>query len=338
MDKAALSPDPSPAGLETLSYDDAGCVRLSEFLHTRPAPRGNGDDPVTVPAPLASSARSSPMRSVYMGPARQRTDVLEGLRSRIRHIERGSLSDGRLRGGMAGEAVSTDAGTWRAPAALDAAACHELKPSSNAAGSYASALAFALGLARRRQDRARRQTAASPPRILWCTTQAASGETGRLYGPGLARFGLDASCFIIVETARAAEALWAMEEGLKSGAVSLVIGCLDEAALTPARRLSLAAQERATPCLLITNARTPAAAATATRWRIGPEPSAPHPFDPRAPGPLRWGISLERCRGLNVSAETRFSLDWCHDAFCFRMVAAVADREIAPPRAYRRAG
>lgn len=339
MDKAALTPDPSPAESETLSYDAAGCVRLSAFLHTRTAPRRNGDLPPTVPAPLFSSASS----------VRPRTDVLEGLRTRIRAIERGPLNGGLWSASHvapaaphsrsdAGERVSARAQAWSGPAALDTAATHEIKPSSNAAGAYAAALAYALGLARRRQERLSRPGTRTQARILWCATQAASGEFGRLYGPGLARFGLDASAFIIVETARTSETLWAMEEGLKSGAVALVIGCLDNAALTPARRLSLAAKEHATPCLLITNARSAVAGATATRWRIGAEPSARHAFDPRAPGALRLAATLERCRGWNFSADARFDLEWCYEALCFRMAAAVANREIAPSHACHRTG
>ena len=75
-----------------------------------------------------------------------------------------------------------------------------------------------------------------------------------------------------------------MEEGLRSQSLALVIGVLGEAELTPARRLSLAAAEHLTPCLLVTDPRLSPAGSTATRWRVGARGSASHPFDGAAPG------------------------------------------------------
>src|SRR5690606_22758837 len=90
------------------------------------------------------------------------------------------------------------------------------------------------------------------------------------------------------------------------------------------------------PCLLLTNPRAETTPATATRWRVGPLPSAQHPFDPRAPSALRLAVDLERCRVQPVAAETAsFSLEWCDEALCFRLAPAVADRTDAARRAGR---
>jgi protein ImuA len=159
-------------------------------------------------------------------------------------------------------------------------------------------------------------------------------EHGRLYGPGLARLGLDPARLLLVETATPAETLWAMEESMGSGAAAIVIGCLDAVALTPARRLALAAGAHHTPALMVTSARTAAMAATFARWRIATAPSAPHPFDPAAPGDPRFALTLERCRGAAVSALSSSSLvEWSYDARCFRVAAGLADR--APEAASR---
>jgi protein ImuA len=219
------------------------------------------------------------------------------------------------------------------PAGLDISACHEIKPGSGKAASRAAALCFALALARRRLEvDAGRGKAA--PRILWCSTPGTSRDIGALYPPGLARFGLDAASFLMVEAQRAEDVLWTLEEGLRSGSLLLAVGCLDKIALTPARRLSLAARDGATPALLLTPARSPSSGATATRWRIDPAASAAHPFDARAPGAPRLAVSLERCRSAPPATEAALPLEWSDETHCFRVAATLADR--APEASYAR--
>ena len=131
--------------------------------------------------------------------------------------------------------------------ALDSAALHEIKPRSY--NDWSAAFVFAVRLAVRRLGPPVAQGAR--PTTLWCHTRARGNDLGRLYAPGLEALGLSAETVIIVETARAAEVLWAMEEGLGSRAVALVIGAVDQIGLTPSRRLSLAAAAAGTPCLLL---------------------------------------------------------------------------------------
>jgi protein ImuA len=152
---------------------------------------------------------------------------------------------------------------------------------------------------------------------------------------GFLRLGLDASRLIVVETARASEALNAIEEGLKAQSLAVVIGALDEADLTPARRLSIAAGETATPCLLVTHPASEPAAATATRWRVQRQPSAPHSFDPRAPGATRFSISLERCKARPESAaQPAVLVEWSDETRRFNLASVMADL----PAETRRAG
>lgn len=362
MDKAAPFPVSLPAASRHEPSDPFGRARLSEFQHARMPPRRS-----SIPPPLAA-----PAPPVFQS----RALLIEGLRRRVQAIERPRLGDGeavsRIDGEAVrignGEAVGPDesgtaqasrpgprsgprSGAWSlgAPridgllgeAALDTAACHEIKPGSGRAGARAAALAFALALARRRLE-----TNGAPdagpgkglPRILWCTAQGPDADLGALHAPGLARFGLDASAFLVVEVRRSEEVLWALEEGLRSGSLVLAIGCLDKIGLTPARRLSLAARDGRTPALLLTPARSPPAGATATRWRIDPAASACHAFDARAPGPPRLAVRLERCRSAPPATETSLTLEWSDETRRFRMAAPLADR--APPAAHarRRAG
>jgi protein ImuA len=219
---------------------------------------------------------------------------------------------------------------------------HEVKPvisegGSNFAAGWAAARAFTLALGVRRCH-AMGLTGDRPVPVLCCWPGALAHELGSLYGPGLRALGLDPDRLLIAETANAAEALWALEEGLRSASLALALGMLEEVALTPARRLALAAAASRTPCLLLTHPRAAATAATATRWRVGPCPSAPHPFDARAPGAPRFAVVLERCRSRPAAEAISVSLEWCNEAYRFRLASRLADRAAAAGRAERRTG
>jgi protein ImuA len=142
----------------------------------------------------------------------------------------------------------------------------------------------------------------------------------------------------MVEARRDDEVLWVLEEGLRTGSLVLAIGALSSIDLTPARRLSLAARDGATPLLMLTSARSAASGATATRWRINPAASGAHPFDTRAPGAARLAVQLERCRSAPPATEAALTLEWSHEAYRFRLAAAVADRAAGTAPARCRAG
>lgn len=230
------------------------------------------------------------------------------------------------------------------PAGLADDGVHEIKPLpgmqalSRDGGHTAdcgAALAFMLLLARRRL--AAIESAGRPAALLWCAPRHAGRELGELYAPGLAGLGIDPGQVILVETGRREETLWAIEEGLASGALGLVAGVVDDLALTPARRLALRASWHRTPCLLLTSPRSPAAAATASRWSVSRARSAPHAFDPRVPGAARLAVTLERCRSHPLAAERQsFTLEWSNETHRFYMACGLADRAAAARDASRR--
>ncbi|TVR97005.1 MAG: hypothetical protein EA406_10505, partial [Rhodospirillales bacterium] len=152
--------------------------------------------------------------------------------------------------------------------------------------------------------------------VAWC--RRARAGAGRmpavLYAPGLARFGLDPDRLIVVEAGSETDLLWALEEGLRSGALAGVAGEIGAAPPIALRRLQLAAETTATLALLVRPARTLAASTPAlTRWQVGSVPGliggsavTPHaataihpdadsapPADPVHP---RWRVELLRWR------------------------------------------
>ena len=249
VDQTAPSPTP-PSRLQRISRSEPGsgsspCWRSRRVGLWPFFPDRSGEPPLAAPHP----------RAVLLADLRARIQTLEGRCAHPPRLLAPQSPSDVLAWTLGAAAIDRRLAGGLAPAAL-----HEIKPegpsaAAGAAAGWAAALGFALRLARRRLD-ALGARSGEPAPILWCWPSALAREQGLPYGPGLSPLGLEPSAFLFVETARAADALWAMEEGLKSQSPALVIGVLDEVALTPARRLSLAAAEQRAPCVLITDARS----------------------------------------------------------------------------------
>jgi len=208
--------------------------------------------------------------------------------------------------------------------ALRQGGLHEIKP--HAYGDMPASLGFALSVIAGMD---------TSDLVLWCLTAAQAREWGRPYGPGLLKAGLDPSRFVIVETRNADETTWALEEGLKSGALAACLAQTEIKTPLAARRLGLAAQAARTPCFLLSPHGDAGVPGTLSRWRIATEGSAHVPFEEGAPGTACWRLSLERSRGGVGGVEgTRFSVeagydaehDPEHDADGLRVAAPSSDR------------
>lgn len=132
--------------------------------------------------------------------------------------------------------------------------------------------------------------------VLITAPRAWFAEYGRPYGPGLVGVPL-----LLVPAATAAEALWTLEQALRSGATSLALGAIDGASLTQTRRLEFAAREGETTGLLLPRGLD-ALSAARRRWRITTAPSAVDADDLRAPGRPRLIAELTRGRGERPGA------------------------------------
>ncbi len=117
------------------------------------------------------------------------------------------------------------------------------------------------------------------------------GEYGRPHARGLTEPPL-----VLVPTATTAEALWAMEQALRSGAVSLVLGAVEGASLTQSRRLDFAARHGEAIGVVLSRGLDGLSAAR-RRWRVSVLASRGDADDARAPGPARLQAELARGRG-----------------------------------------
>ena len=165
---------------------------------------------------------------------------------------------------------------------------------------------------------------------LLVATAAVSREIGMAYGPGLADFGAEPARLLLVEARSHSDGVAALEEGLRSGALAGVLGLLDQVSVTEARRLQLAADGTATPCLLVSGHKSPPASVARNRWRVATRPSAPHPFDPRAPGRRRWQLTLERSQ--RGPAGRSWSVEWCDEARRLCLSPELAGRAAHPEK------
>ena len=205
--------------------------------------------------------------------------------------------------------------------ALKRGGLHEIR--AEAYRDYPAALAFALAAIAEQ---------ASPPiaereLVLWCLTNAAAREWGRPYGPGLLALGIDPALFLMIEASGTDRSAWALEEGLKSGALIAALAAIEIDTPLAARRLSLAAQASRTPCLLLSGHGQVNLPGTLTRWRVAASRSAPAPFDREAPGAPAWRLTLERCRG--EMPERNFIVEFSHESLRLDFPAASSHRTAA---------
>lgn len=154
------------------------------------------------------------------------------------------------------------------PATLDAALgggldrqrLHEIVPAGHFHLGAAAGLAAALAAMNGRGS------------IVWIQQRLAGLEGGAPYGSGGAAFGIATARWLMVQTATAKDALWAMEESLRCGDVAAVIcelaGAGEAADLTATRRLNLVLQGRETLGLLLRQQPPSGTSACATRWRV----------------------------------------------------------------------
>ena len=163
--------------------------------------------------------------------------------------------------------------------------------------------------------------------ILWVQDRLSRKEAGR---PALAGIPADRPV-IMVDLSRAADVLWAMEDGLRCRALGAVIGEIwgDPPSLdfTATKRLAIRAEAADISCWLIRRAASPDLSAARDRWRVASLPSTPHLHDPQAPGSPRWALDLFRSR-RSKPGQWVATYDGAADRV--HLVAATGDRTLDP--------
>lgn len=204
--------------------------------------------------------------------------------------------------------------------------------------------------------------------LLWCEQVSGTLDFGPLYGPGLASFGLGPERFVVARVKTTAELLWAMEEGVRCGALSSVVGCFGPKAgmdLTASRRLQLAAERTGTTVFLNRQPSDSLATVARSRWVIAtrisgnchnrsekkvlrdtesnhlPQESVERIRTNTKSGVTesimglpRWQVNMEKCQGAGDGAKSHppgtWEMEWDYETHCFRLVPEMVDGQILP--------
>jgi protein ImuA len=157
-----------------------------------------------------------------------------------------------------------------------------------------------------------------PGPILLVLSSRKFARCGRPHGHGLDAFGLDPARLILVEAGDEKQALWAMEEALRSAAPAAVAGAIATLDFRTSQRLHLAARDSKRPLLLLRPAGALGSSVAATRWHIGAAAAARDRFGLIAR--WRWRVNLERCRN---GLPGQWLVEFDH-AYRFSLAAALA--------------
>jgi protein ImuA len=248
--------------------------------------------------------RSAKLPNIMTLQIKNRARAVEELRRRLPRME-GAPNDG--------EALSFGLSPMDAhlpQSGLAFGALHEVAPEA------ASGLPAALGFLA--------ATLGCLPRggpIVFVVSPRGLAGWGRLHGHGLNALGLDPARLILAEAGNEREALWAMEEALRSGGPAAVAGAIGKGFdLKTSQRLQLAARTSGLPLLLLRPAAATGSSVAMTRWRIGASQAVRDRF-----GLLerwRWRVRLERCRN---GRPGEWLVEWDHVAHRFCLAATLAD-------------
>lgn len=134
--------------------------------------------------------------------------------------------------------------------------------------------------------------------LLWVQDRASLRLTGRPYRPGLPE---ELRTRVIhVAAAKAEDALFALEEGLRCRDLACVIGEIAgnprALGLTASRRLSLAAEKHGVPLFLVRHDATRDLSSARMRWDVRSAPSSHPRWNAAALGNPVWRAELFRAR------------------------------------------
>ena len=245
-----------------------------------------------------------------------RDRVVEELRDRIAHLERGGSARRRPGLPLGVEAIDghlPDGGLARG-------ALHEVVGGGPDLRHGAAAALFAAVVLGRQ-----------PGPVLWVL------RARDLFAPALAAAGLHPDRLIYAETSDAASVLPLAEEGLRHKGLAGVVAETARLTLTTSRRLQLAAEGSGVTALVIrrwigTGEQHLGGTVAVTRWRLTALASAPLGWVSGIGAP-RWRLELLRCRGAEPATWT---VEACDATGRLRLAPDLADGS-APADARRAA-
>ncbi|CAN5400565.1 ImuA family protein [soil metagenome] len=142
----------------------------------------------------------------------------------------------------------------------------------------------------------------------------------KLFPPALKAMNIEPDRFIFLDLKNERDVLWAMDEALKCGALSAVIGEIRDLSFTESRRLQLAVeQSQVTGFVLRHNVRNLNTTASVSRWKITTLHSETD-HDLPGIGFPRWQVELLRMRNGKTGV---WNIQWERNGFVPIEIASV---------------
>jgi protein ImuA len=135
-----------------------------------------------------------------------------------------------------------------------------------------------------------------------------------LFPPALKSFGIAPDKFIFLDLKKESDVIWAMDEALKCGALTSVVGEIKKISFMESRRFQLAVEKsNVTGFIVRANAKNLTTTACVSRWKISSLPSELHDDLPGVGYP-KWKVELLRIRNGQPGA---WDIQWRHGKFKF---------------------
>jgi protein ImuA len=135
-----------------------------------------------------------------------------------------------------------------------------------------------------------------------------------LFPPALKSFGIAPDKFIFLDLKKESDVIWAMDEALKCGALTSVVGEIKKISFMESRRLQLAVEKsNVTGFIVRANAKNLTTTACVSRWKISSLPSELHDGLPGVGYP-KWKVELLRIRNGQPGV---WDIQWRHGKFKF---------------------
>ena len=125
--------------------------------------------------------------------------------------------------------------------------------------------------------------------IIWVS------EKMRVFPPALTGFGLNPSRFIFIRALKEKDRIWVMEEALKCGGLTALVGETRLFDFNTSRRLQLGTENFGISTFILRETPPVQSTASTARWRISPLPSR-QIDDLPGPGYPAWKVELLRLK------------------------------------------
>jgi protein ImuA len=135
-------------------------------------------------------------------------------------------------------------------------------------------------------------------------------KSGAIHPPGLTFFGVVPHQVIFLQLKKEKDILWALEETLKCGSVTAVVGEMRDLSFTDSRRFQLATEKSCVTCLLLRRNQKQDTTTAVTRWQIKPLPS--RTADLPGVGHPRWRVHLLKVRNGQPGS---WDIEWANGRF-----------------------